>query len=296
MAKKPTQKMFYDEVEDIGADESVEQKKPAQKKNKTKPVEQASVGSPDHNILDLPSKGNLWYPSSVEYRDILVKDEEVLSLATPETYARTLNSVLKGILNNCEFYEQLTLFDRDYILVWLWANNYTSHKDVEVTCRSCGHKETHRVDLTQVPVTEIKDDIPSPLTMPLSKVDTKINLRLNTVADELQVEKYMQKHPKSNFETLMLVSAIDVGVPMLFDQKVEWIKNNVTGREMGLIKQFHHYFKYGVNDTIEHTCSECQGVTRGPLPFQAEDVLFPTVSSDFEDFLRSVQSSEADTE
>src|SRR5690606_33709188 len=64
------------------------------------------------NILDLPSEGRLGYPSSVNYRDIMTKDEEVLSSATADTYGRTLNGVVKSLLNDCEFYNKMSIYDR----------------------------------------------------------------------------------------------------------------------------------------------------------------------------------------
>lgn len=279
--KKPTQHMFVEDDELDGEQDS-------QEEVQYKPEVETRAGSGSHNILQLPSNGQLWYPASVEYRDIMAKDEEVLATATPETYARTLNGVLKSILNDCSFFEELTVFDRDYILVWLWANNYTATKQVDVTCRHCDHQEAHTVDLTAVPVTDVKANLPVPFTMPLSKSDVKsVNLRLNTVGDELLIEEYTATNKNANFEHLMLACSIDLGFKMPLKQKLTWIGNNITAREMGHIRNFHRYFRYGVNDTIEHTCSECKGVTRGQLPFQAEDVLYPTVQSDFEELLRS---------
>lgn len=292
--KSPTQKMFADEVEEA-------KKKPNTRKRTQKPkenpeakeevVHDVKLSSANHNILDLPSNGKLWYGKSVEYRDIMVGDEEILSLASAGTYARTLNSVIKGILNDCEFYEDMTIYDRDFALVWLWANNYNPIKEVNIKCRnqSCGVTETHKVDLTQVEVTDIKENIPVPFTLKLknSKM-AEVNIRLNTVQDEINVEAYINDNPKSNFAMLMLVSSIDIGFDMTLAKKLEWVRTNVTSTELGVIRNFHKYFKFGVNDIIEHTCSQCKEVTKGALPFQAEDILYPTVSTDFEELLRTM--------
>lgn len=281
--KSPTQKMFVDEVE----------KKTKPRAKKVEKIETSEhdvvLGSSDANILKLPSKGKLWYADSVEYREIMVGDEETLALSSNDTYARTLNSVIKSVLNGCEFYEDMTVYDRDFALVWLWANNYSPIKEVNVTCRACKHKDNHKVDLTSVPVKDIKDNTPKFLTLPLKKGSLKeVNIRLNTVQDELNVENYMVSKPKSNFNMLMLVSSIDTGFDMSLDKKLEWVRDNVTGAELGIVRNFHKHFKYGITDTIEHTCSKCKEVTIGPLPFQAEDILYPTVSTDFEELLRSM--------
>lgn len=245
----------------------------------------ASLPSSDHNVTDLPSAGKFGYPEYVEYRDILVKDEEVLAGATAETYAKTLNAVLKAVMNECAFYEDMIIHDRDFMLLWIWANNYTAVKDVEITCGSCATKTKHKVDLTQLPFSEVKENIKVPFAVPLKKTGGQILVRLNTVADELFAAEYTKKNKNAKFEHVMMVRSIDVGIEMPFDLKLKWIGENVSGREMGMIRKFHSHFAFGVDPVINHTCPACGEVTRGNIPFQTEDILFPTVSADFEELL-----------
>ena len=277
--KKPTQQMFVEE-------DDTTQKAPteASEQDDTPPL------TPGANHLQLPSNGVLGYPETVEYRDILVKDEETLSMATPETYAKTLNGVLKGILNNCSFFEDMCIHDRDYALVWLWANNYEAVKNVDIKCSTCSHEENHEVDLTALDVESINPKIRNPMEIPIGEKGKgkSVKVRLSTVGDELVVENYMAKEEnkaKRNFEHLMMVASIDVGVKISFDKKVDWVGENIRSKDMAYIKKFHQYFKYGVASTIEHTCSKCGEVTKGSLPFSASDVLWPTVDVDLEDIL-----------
>lgn len=267
--KTITQEMFVEEepgVEELVAEESVR------------------LPSSGYNVVAMPSNGKFGYPAEVEYRDILVKDEEVLASATVDTYSKTLNSVLKSVMNEAPFYENMTIHDRDFMLVWVWANNYSSTKDVEITCAHCSHKKVHRVDLTQLPQTDVNESIKVPFEVPL-KSGNSIFVRLNTVADEIFAEEYIRKNKKAKFEHIMMIRSIDVGVNIPFDSKMKWVSENVTGKEMGLVRKFHSHFAFGVNPRIEHVCPECSGVTHGDVPFQTEDILFPTVSSDFEKLL-----------
>lgn len=279
--KKPaTQKMFVEEEEANATQKAAE--KPSE------PVKEQTL-TPGANYVTLPSEGYLGYPETVEYRDILVKDEETLAMATPETYAKTLNSVLKGILNDCPFYEKLCIHDRDYMLVWLWANNYQSVKKVDVTCSNeeCGHEEVHEVDLTELDVADINPKIPVPFEIPISG-DKKISVMLNTAEDELQVESFMAKQANKeaySFAHLMMVASIKFDVAIPFDKKVAWVGENLKSKDMAYVKKFHQYFKFGVSDTVEHKCSACGEVTKGSLPFSASDVLWPTVDVDIEDLL-----------
>lgn len=240
--------------------------------------------SEGYNIVSLPSSGVLGYPKDIEYRDILVKDEEVLASATVDSYSKTLNGVLKSVVNNPEYYEKMSTHDRDFLLVWIWANNYSDHKDVEIKCGHCGKRSNHRVDLTALPTTDINPNIKIPFEISL-KNGNKIFVKLNTVEDEIFAEEYVKNNKKAKFEHVMMVRSIDVGIQIPFEAKMEWIANNVTGKEMGLVRKFHSHFAFGINPQIEHVCPECKGVTRGAVPFQTEDILFPTVSADFEKLL-----------
>lgn len=278
--KSPTKMMFADE----------EERTPQEAPEKPSEPEDKPTLPSGSNFLHLPSQGRLGYPSEVTYRDILVKDEEKLSMATPETYAKTLNSVLKSILNDPEFFEDMCVHDRDYALVWLWANNYSPVKKVDIKCGSCSHQEEHSVDLTQVEVDDVNPKIPVPFDLPIGDPsdEKKLFVRLNTVGDELLVEDFLKKeenNKKYTFEHLMMVASIQLDFKVSFENKIRWVGDNIKSKEMAYVKKFHQFFKYGVNDVVDHKCSECGEVTKGSLPFSASDILWPTVDVDFEEFL-----------
>lgn len=281
MAKSPTKIMFMDDDESSNV--------PPQVKESLKNVPKASVDvkeptiapSGDHRILDLPSKGQFGYPATVEYRDMLAKDEEVLASTTPDTYVRSLNGVVKSVLNNCSWYEQISVNDRDYALIWLWANNYTPRKTLEIKCsnKSCGHTEKHVVDMTTLEVTDVKEGFTGAFQMTLKKTGKPVKVRLNTVSDELEVEALIAKDEsgelRKKYDYLMLAASVDVGMRFALDKKAEWVGENLTARELAIVKEFHKRYSFGVKTRLEHTCSECKEVTHFNLPFSATDVLFP---------------------
>ena len=238
------------------------------------------------NAVDLPSNGKFGYPAFADYRDIMVRDEEILSSATEATYAKTLNSVLKSVMNNCEFYEQLTIHDRDFMIVWVWANNYSPTKTVNVTCSNpeCTHVTSHTVDLRTLPQKDIAENIKT-IQIPIKKTGGHVNVRLNTVKDELIAAELVRKNKELRYDTVMLALSIDLGMEVPLDVKLNWIRDNISGREMGLIRKYHTHFSYGIEPSMEYQCESCGEVTQGAIPFQAEDILFPTVSADFEEFL-----------
>lgn len=249
-------------------------------------VDEVKLPSSEHNIVDLPSNGKFGYPVYAEYRDIMVRDEEVLASATDATYAKTLNSVLKSVMNDCPFYEDLTIHDRDFMLVWVWANNYSPTKTVSVTCGNgeCNHTTKHTIDLRELPQKPVAENIKT-VQIPIKKTGGFVNVRLNTVRDELIASEAIRKNKDLRYDTVMLALSIDVGINIPLDVKLNWIKDNISGKEMALIRQYHNHFSYGIDAVMEYKCEACGEVTRGAIPFQAEDILFPTVSTDFAEFL-----------
>lgn len=277
--KSLTQQMFMEEDEPSGSP-IVEEKKVESKESEVK----LDYGM----IVELPSGGKLGYPSSVTYRDMLVRDEEVLASATASTYTKVLNGVLKDVANGCEFFEQMSTHDRDFLLVWFWANNYSPIKKISVTCRNseCKKEHEHSIDLTKLKVDDIKENIKNPFTLEL-KNGNSVQVRMVTVGDEIKSEEYKRLNPDSphSIENLMMYASISVGISIPFESKIEWIMNNITTKEMGIIKNYHRYFSFGVKKTVDCKCPSCGEVTTVALPFQAEDVLFPSVSTDFEEYL-----------
>lgn len=280
---KPTQKMFVDEGE-----EKVEQTEKVETEVHDE-IEEAPK-APKSNIIKLPSNGVHGYPTHVEYRDITVGDEEKLASAEPDNFSAVLNGVIKSVLNDCEFYEQMSINDREYLIVWLWANNYNAIKEMPVVCSNhkCEKQHNHKVDLTKLDTTDAKERLRKPFTIQLSKVNAQIGVRCKTVADELAVEKLdsQLKDQKIDMLRAQMISALDIGFHLPLLKKIEWVRENVTGREFGYVRKFHDFFHYGVERTIEYKCPSCGEVTKGAIPFSLQDIFYPeSVQSDFEELL-----------
>lgn len=256
------------------------------------PVEQpidAHVDSPVGNVVDLPSKGLLGYPASITHREIMAGDEEILKSSTNKNFSRTVNKVLKSICNNAEFFDDMYVGDRDYVMIHIWANTYDSEKEFEVKCRHCQHKDDMKIDIFKLGSIDPKDNMPSRLPMRVSKTGDTIKLRLVTVRDDNNAEEYMAKNPNAEVstETLHYALAIEFGRPMSIAERVQYVQENITAKELATIREFHRHFSFGLDTSFEHTCSECQGVTRGNIPFLPEDIIAPEVRTDLEQLLRS---------
>lgn len=244
-------------------------------------------------IIDLPSEGKHGYPSSITYRDIMAGDEEILKTATQKNYARTVNSVVKSVCNDATFFDDMTVSDRDFVLTYIWANTYDPIKKFEVGCRHCGHKEEKQVDMTDVDIIDVKENFINKFKVPIKKAEKDIFIRPIKVRDENAAEKFKadNKEVKEGIDYLTLVLAIDFSHPMALRDRIKWVKDNVSAREMGSIKKYHEHFFYGVDTSFDHTCSECEGVTPGRVPFHPEDIIAPKVRSDFDELLSANEDS-----
>jgi hypothetical protein len=230
--------------------------------------------------VDLPSEGKLGYPETIEYRDILVRDEKVLSSATAKNYNKILNQVLKSLLKDQSLYEDLTIHDRDFLLLWIWANNYKTEKKFDVYCPVCTNKDTVEVNLAQMEIDHIHEKFKNPYPMTLENGD-QVTLKLLTVKDERIAENFAKaNNMRENDVKLALSINFPKVVPL--KQKIEYIDNHMKGRDMARIRGFHDYFKYGVHDRVDHECTECGEVTQHIIPFSVE-FLLPTLSGDFEE-------------
>lgn len=281
---------------------------PAPKKKATKQAEieqeaagevlEPSVGDGIYNILDMPCKGRLGYPATITHRDILWKDEKILSGATEDTYIRTINRVVKGILDNPDYYEDISIFSRDYILVWLYVNNFESIRELTSTCE-CGQEDTVKVDLTELPVTPLNEGYQEPFPITLRN-GNEVNLRVFRVRDEIYAEQYISEHEDSEEDLLdlMLISSIDIGgdKELSLEEKVKWAEENLTSRDMAMIRRFHDYYHFGIDETIKHNCSACSKEVTGRLPFRPDEFIQPPISDDIDDLLFSGKGVEDPTE
>lgn len=259
--------------------------------------EEEMILSPDGNVLRLPSKGEFGYPEKIEYRDLRVKDEETLASSSPTVLSETLSGVLKSICNGCEFFEQLTTHDRDYVMVWLAASNYGRTKKIEFECPHCAEKNVQDFDLFNgAEMAEPKFGV-YPIQIPIKGTGSKISVRLNTVEDELFATKYQNNEKKPagelSHENIMLYRSIEIeGAEGLdFRLKVQWIRDNISTRELALVKKAHVYGVYGIPRDVNLNCSGCKGAVKMAYPFRIEDLFIPDVREDFERLLHSEQDS-----
>lgn len=247
------------------------------------------------SIIDLPTAGAAGYPSYITHRELLMKDEEKLKTATADTYSRTVNAVLKSICNDAEFFDDMLTDDRDFVIAHIWGNTYQTKKEFEATCQHCGHKEKTIVDIFAMDTIYPKENWTPSFKFKVNKTGDEITYHLTTVATENAAEKFMaavKSDDEYTLEAVQIAANVSFNRPMSIKDKVDYLKENLNVRENRLIHKFAEARKFGIDSTHKHTCSECQGVTHGEIPFQPEDIIYPDVSGDFDDLLRDIEGSQ----
>ena len=232
-----------------------------------------------YSTVELPSAGVMGYPASIGYRDILVRDEKIIASATERTFTKVINEVLQSLLEDRTFFQKLCIYDRDFLLLWIWANNYSTIKKIEARCPHCDTENKYDIDITTLDVDDIDESYEHPYEYELRNGE-KIFLRLLTVEDEEVARLYASKHSNIAEEFVLLCCSIEFENKMMLSKKIEKIENTLLGKEMAYVRGFHQHYKFGIDDVVERACVSCGEVNKIAIPFQLDHFL-PTLSDDF---------------
>ena len=233
-----------------------------------------------YTSVELPSKGRLGYPDHVEYRDIMLRDEKSIASATESTFFITLNNVLKSLLKDDSFYLDMSIADRDFLIMWIWSNSYDTVKHIESECAHCGASNEYKVDITELEIKEL-DERYNPKYVHKFKSGKKLPLRLATVADEAAAFKYAKANRDVDEAYVLSIMTVTDNVAGNIESKLRWAEENLTGKDMMEIRGFHAFFNYGIEDSVIRACKECGEDNKILIPFQINDFL-PTNTDDFE--------------
>jgi len=82
------------------------------------------------------------------------------------------------------------------------------------------------------------------------------------------------------FVTLASATMFD-GKIMPLRHKVKWMEENVTGRDMAIIRKFHQHYRFGLMPAT-HTCTECGSEVKFEVPVDGS-LFLPASGDDFEE-------------
>lgn len=207
-------------------------------------------------------------PEDIKARAYQGSEEELLSQINPLNLERNYLEVMKRVIQGIDPLK-LTLGDRLYLIVWECINSYMDVIKVKTVCGNCLQEVEVLVDLKNLGVIKLPDDYKEPyeVTLPSGK---QIKLRLLTVADEIEIEKYQQKHGKSYLYRYARSIVSDDNIV----EKLKALEESLT-RDTAKIRTFHEKFYHGPDFTYTYKCPHCGEEDDVEVPFRL-DFIFPT--------------------
>ncbi len=221
--------------------------------------------------INLPSKC-LPYdgvkPEDVMVRAYQGKDEIFLAEINPinleQKYLQVLKNVLRGVNP-----ENLTLGDRYYIMVWEYAKSYSNDLVVKLKCTHCLKDVEAIINLGELNVVSLPDNFKQPCERILPVSGKKVMLRLFTVKDEIEANKYEEHNDDGLLYRCarMMVSNDDIL------QRIDELKG-MAAKDVAAIRAFQHEFDHGPDMNTTFKCPSCGEVDNIKVPFRFEDI-FP---------------------
>jgi hypothetical protein len=206
-------------------------------------------------------------PEDITIRAYQGKDAIFLAEINPINLAQKFLLVLNNVVRGIDP-KRLTLGDRLYIMIWECINSYTDIVRVSTVCTNCLQEIEINVDLKNLNRIELPDTYKQPyeVSLPSGK---KINLRLLTLEDEIEIEKWGKK----NEDSLLFRYARSIVDEDDVLKRMETLRSMGT-KDIVTIEAFHDKFFHGPDMSADFVCPKCKEADKVSVPFRL-DFFFP---------------------
>jgi hypothetical protein len=213
-------------------------------------------------------------PGDVKARAYRGSDEIYLTQINPLNLEKNYFEVLKSVLQGVDPV-QLTLGDRMYLILWEYVNSYSRTMKLKTICSNCLSEVEILVDLGTLENRELPEDFKQPFPVTLPKSGEKVQLRLLTAGDEIEVERYSRKHKKT---ALLYRYARTIVEDMDVIARTENLAS-MEAKDLMAIMAFQEKFFHGPEMRTAFVCPEedCGEEDELDIPFRL-DFFFPNVS------------------
>lgn len=219
--------------------------------------------------ITLPSKCLLY--EDVDVGDIKIrpfkgKDEVLIAELTLDNLKKKFVAIVENVLQGIEP-EKLTSGDMKYVILWETINSYTRDYPIRITCEHCLQSIRVICDLSKINSVDLPADFSQPVEIKLS--DRKLNLRIQTVADEMATIDWT-KSGKSAYLYSLALTIVDETTPLL--EKLR-ILENMSPIDINEIKKFQDKYDHGPDMEVPYQCPLCEYEGKLVVPFRI-DTLF----------------------
>jgi len=224
--------------------------------------------------VELPSKCLPYLgikQGDIQIRSYTGEDEQILAQINPSNLERNFLQVMNRIVKGIDP-KNLTLGDRSYLIILEYINSYCEKIKVKSACSHCMNPVEFEVDLRKLHVTTLPDNYhqPTPVVLPVS--NKTVNLRLLTVADEIEIEKYQQQ--VGDAYLYRWARSIDGVDPVAQTMEMKSWPTRDTAR----VRLFHEEHFHGPDSTINLPCPKCGQEEEVLVPFRL-DLFLPVGSA-----------------
>lgn len=198
----------------------------------------------------------------INIRAYTAKDEVYLAEINPinleSKYLLVLKEVVKGIDPKL-----LTLGDRLYIMIWECINSYSPTIKLSTVCSHCLNEVNVSIDLRELKKIELPGNYHQPYTVKLVDKGKDIPLRLLTIKDEIEIEKFEKKHENAHLYRYARSVVSDTDVL----NRLEEI-SKLSARDFAIIRTFHEKFYHGPDLSTSFLCPKCGEEDDISVPFR----------------------------
>ena len=213
-------------------------------------------------------------PDHVKARAYRGSDELYLTQINPVNLEKNYFEVLKSVLQGFDPV-QMTLGDRMYLILWEYVNSYNRTMKLKTVCSNCLSEVEVVVDLGTLENTELPEDFKQPFQITLPKSGESVRLRLLTVGDEIEVERYSRKHKDRSLLYRYARTVVDDMDVIARTYKLA----SMEAKDVMTIMAFQEKFFHGPDMSTTFVCPEtdCGEEDDLDIPFRL-DFFFPNLS------------------
>jgi len=204
----------------------------------------------------------------IQVRPYRVKDETVLSQITLTNIEQKYLQVMRETVQGIDPLD-LTIGNRTYIMLWEYINSYSPVDHLATTCSHCLKQVTAVVDLNKLEVDYLPEDFVDGQTLTIrdsENNDVDVKIRLITVRDEIETEKYAVNHKDALLYRFARTISYEGKSPR---EITAWLEE-APAISMARIRKWHDEHMHGPVMLTKYTCPECKQEEQILVPFRLE--------------------------